>query len=55
MLAPYPERIAPKNDPRINALRDMMMARPHIAWVYSPGTEEVPGRPKGKSIAGIEV
>jgi hypothetical protein len=30
-----------------------MMARPAVAWVYSPDTDEVPRRPVGKSVEGI--
>ena len=51
----YPELIAPTDYPRISDWRDRMMARPAVAWVYSPDTEEVPGRPAGKSVAGIGV
>jgi len=49
----YPERLAPDRYPRIDDWRDRMMARPMVAWVYSSGTDEAPGRPPRKSISGI--
>ena len=49
----YPDRLKPSDYPRVIDWQDRMMARPAVAWVYSPDTEEVPGRPKGKSVKGI--
>jgi glutathione S-transferase len=50
----YPELLDPKDYPRVTDWQARMMARPAVAWVYSPDTEEVPGRPKGKSVSGIK-
>lgn len=50
----YPEKVSPDNFPRINAWRDKLMARPAAAEAYTPGTEETPRRPDGKSIEGID-
>ena len=49
----YPDLLAPDDYPRVTDWRDRIMARPAVAWVYSSDTEEVPGRPSGKSISGI--
>ena len=49
----YPELLTPETNPRVCKWLDDMMARPHVAWVYASGTEEVPGRPAGKSVKGI--
>lgn len=49
----YPDLLTPETNPRVADWQDRMMARPAVAWVYSSDTEEVPGRPAGKSISGI--
>ena len=48
-----PEIIAPDICPRVVEWRDRMMARPAVEYVYTPGTDETPKRPDGKSISGI--
>ena len=40
--------------PRAADWRERMMARPHVARVYAPGTAETPPRPKGVSLAGLD-
>ncbi len=49
----YPKLLDPKDYPRVTDWQARMMARPAVAWVYSSNTDEVPGRPPGKSISGI--
>lgn len=49
----YPDKLLSTDFPRVTHWQDRMMARPAVAWVYSSDTDEVPGRPAGKSIAGI--
>jgi glutathione S-transferase len=48
-----PEIVTDEVCPRVVAWRERMMARPAVEWVYTPGTEETPKRPDGKSISGI--
>ncbi|MBT3989998.1 MAG: glutathione S-transferase family protein [Rhodospirillaceae bacterium] len=49
-----PEIVSEAVCPRVVAWRERMMARPAVEWVYTPGTEETPKRPAGKSISGIK-
>ena len=49
----YPERLNAAKLPRLNDWWQRVMGRPAAKYVYSDNTDEVPKRPKTKSIAGI--
>lgn len=49
----YPDRINRTDFSVLNDWWNRIMARPAAKFVYSEGTDEVPSRPAGKSIAGI--
>jgi glutathione S-transferase len=49
----YPERISRSDFPVLNDWWDRIMARPAAAYVYAEDTDEVPNRPRKKSVAGI--
>ena len=48
-----PEMITPAEYPRIDEWWGQVRARPAAEAVYTPASDEIPGRPKTKSISGI--
>jgi len=48
-----PDKLTRGALPRLLDWWDRAMARPAAKFVYSEGTDEVPSRPKGQSVAGI--
>ena len=49
----YPDRLERKAFPRVNDWWDRAMQRPAAKYAYANGTDEVPSRPKTKTISGI--
>ncbi len=48
-----PDRISRQALRRLHDWWDRAMARPAAKYVYTEGTDEVPARPKGQTVAGI--